>query len=626
MLGDGFNFGTTPAATTAATGIGFGQPAASGFGFGATAARTTATGVTLGTTTQATGGGFSLGGTVGFPGTLGGTTATTSAPSLGASGGFSLTVPGAATTTATVPALGGAGTSAAGGFSFGLGATTTTPATSTVAAPITGLGLGAAVGAAPAGGFSFGKPTSVAPTLGKPVGTLAVDAAPFNTSQKFGGGGLTTATTASTGLGLFGPTAAAATAAPASIFSAATTTAATVGLGGVDPKTSTASGGTSGTAGKTSDGKAVKETQMPAMLVETVTVFQKYVKEEKTVREDIARMSTKPMLKVQEDVAALKQLLSVVSNGLQRNACAVDKLKKEMAHELKNAEMAQRTKDIPPGLQYENTAPTIYFQQLVEEFEGRMITYRQQIETLENHLAALHQPTRHSPAELIALMKKLHETFIALAAQLHQVNEAVKTQKEHYLNYRKIFHGDTKNIFEKQQKAPVSITPARTLDPAGPTPFTGMTNAAAAAMASVLNRSQQPAGAPPVVGLSTSTLGGAASGLGTSALGTSGGLFGGAGLTSTTGLSGSAPQLSGLSSLLSSSTMATPAAIKPLGGLNSSIFSTPAAPATFASSTPLTAGVPPILGATPGQSTLSAGTNKPFQLQKPPQGAKRGKR
>ncbi|XP_067664069.1 nucleoporin p58/p45-like isoform X3 [Haliotis asinina] len=599
----GFNFGANPATTTtAATGISFGQPTASGFGFGATAARTTATGVTLGTTTQATGGGFSLGGTLGFPGTLGGATATTSAPSLGASGGFSLTVPGATTTTtATVPALGAAGTSAAGGFSFGLGATTTSTATSTATAPTTGLGLGTGVGAASAGGFNFGKPTGVAPTLGKPPVTLAVYAAPFNTSQKFGGGGLTTTTAASSGLSLFGPTAAAATAAPTSIFSATTTTTATVGLGGVDPKTSTASGGTGGTAGKTSDGKAVKETQMPAMLVETVTAFQKYVKDEKTVREDIARMSTKPMLKVQEDVAALKQLLSVVSNGLQRNACAVDKLKKEMAHELKNAEMAQRTKDIPPGLQYENTAPTIYFQQLVEEFEGRMITYRQQIETLENHLAALHQPTRHSPAELIALMKKLHETFIALAAQLHQVNEAVKTQKEHYLNYRKIFHGDTKNIFEKQQKAAVTVPPARTLDPAGPTPFTGMTNAAAAAMASVLNRSQQPAGAPPVVGLSTGTLGGTASGLGTSTMGASGGLFGGTGLNSTT------------------------------GGLNSSIFSMPTAPVTnstfsLGTSTPQTAGVTPILGATPGQSTLSAGTNKPFQLQKPPQGAKRGKR
>ena len=39
-----------------------------------------------------------------------------------------------------------------------------------------------------------------------------------------------------------------------------------------------------------------------------------------------------------------------------------------------------------------------YFQHLVEEFEGRMLTYRQQIETLESHLAALHEPARHSPA------------------------------------------------------------------------------------------------------------------------------------------------------------------------------------------------------------------------------------
>lgn len=54
------------------------------------------------------------------------------------------------------------------------------------------------------------------------------------------------------------------------------------------------------------------------------------MKEEKTVRESIARMSCKPMYKVQEDVIALKQLLSVVSNGLQRNACSVEKLKVEM--------------------------------------------------------------------------------------------------------------------------------------------------------------------------------------------------------------------------------------------------------------------------------------------------------
>lgn len=58
--------------------------------------------------------------------------------------------------------------------------------------------------------------------------------------------------------------------------------------------------------------------------------YRKYVKEEKAVREDIARMSSKSMSKVQEDVMALKQLLSVVANGLQRNTCSVEKLKQEM--------------------------------------------------------------------------------------------------------------------------------------------------------------------------------------------------------------------------------------------------------------------------------------------------------
>lgn len=57
---------------------------------------------------------------------------------------------------------------------------------------------------------------------------------------------------------------------------------------------------------------------------------RKYVKDEKAVREDIVRMSSKPMLRVQEDIAALRQLLSVVSNGLQRNTCILEKLKAEM--------------------------------------------------------------------------------------------------------------------------------------------------------------------------------------------------------------------------------------------------------------------------------------------------------
>lgn len=249
----------------------------------------------------------------------------------------------------------------------------------------------------------------------------------------------------------------------------------------------------------------MKEMPVEASILTDVDSLQKFIKEQKSEMEHIKRMSSTPMIKVQEDCTALRQLLSVVSSGVQRNVCAVDKLKKEMTQELKNVEMALRTKEIPPGLQYENTAPAQYFQSLVEQFEGQMLAYRQQIETLESHLSSLHQPSRLTPDELVKSLRNLNLAFVAVAAQLQQVHEAVKTQKEHYLNYRKVFLGDSRDIFERQKKAPVKVALPSHTNPYGQPPFPGMNDATAVAMATALNRSQQPqpqTGAPPVTGFS----------------------------------------------------------------------------------------------------------------------------
>lgn len=432
------------------------------------------------------------------------------------------------------------------------------------------------------------------------------------------GGLFNTQTPAAKPAGILGSTTA-----TGSVFGNPATTSQTVGLGGVDPKTSTTAAGGSAADPKAGDGKTLKKSQVPPEIVKTVEDFKTYIKEEKTVQEGISRMSCKPMYKVQEDVASLKQLLSIVSNGLQRNACAVEKLKKEMTQELKNAEMAQRTKDIPAGLQYENTAPTEYFQRLVENFETQMLSYRQQIETLEGHLHSISQPSILSPEELVELLRKLHETFIALAAQLHQVHEAVKTQKEHYLNYRKIFLHDTKNIFEREKKA---VKPKVLPEHFGPSPFSGLSNAAAVAMASALTKSQQPpTAAPPVAGLGT--LGQTTGGFGST------GLFG---ATTTT-----APAFG--FGLGSSSTTATPA----FGGFGSTAAttSTPSSgftglntatvrPLGFGTPAPTTTTTPSLFGTpqtvqTPAfgtpQGFPSAGGEQPFQLNKPP-GSKRNKR
>ena len=58
--------------------------------------------------------------------------------------------------------------------------------------------------------------------------------------------------------------------------------------------------------------------------------YRKFVKDENSEMEQTKRMSSTPMTKVQEDNTALRQFLSMVSSGLQRNTCAVDQLKREM--------------------------------------------------------------------------------------------------------------------------------------------------------------------------------------------------------------------------------------------------------------------------------------------------------
>jgi hypothetical protein len=73
-------------------------------------------------------------------------------------------------------------------------------------------------------------------------------------------------------------------------------------------------------------------------------------------------------------------------------------------------------------------------------------------------------------------MRRLHDSFVALAGRLQTVHNSVEMQKEQYLNLRKYFLKDSTNVFEEQMKKStaggfkpingVKISP-------GPTPFSG---------------------------------------------------------------------------------------------------------------------------------------------------------
>ncbi|XP_021504721.1 nucleoporin p58/p45 isoform X3 [Meriones unguiculatus] len=439
----------------------------------------------------------------------------------------------------TTVAPGGTGTGS--GFSFGAGASSTpsvglnfgtlgsssTPASTCASTSGFGTGL---FGAKSATGFTLGgagtgtPATTSASTTGFSLGFSkpAASATPFAlpvTSTSASGLSLSSALTSTpAGLGQNALSLSLGTTAP-------TSTAGNEGLGGIDFSTSSDKKSDK-TGTRPEDSKALKDENLPPVICQDVENLQKFVKEQKQVQEEISRMSSKAMLKVQEDIKALKQLLSLAASGLQRNTLNIDKLKLETAQELKNAEIALRTQKTPPGLQHENTAPADYFRILVQQFEAQLQQYRQQIEDLENHLATQANNSHITPQDLSMAMQKIYQTFVALAAQLQSIHENVKVLKEQYLSYRKMFLGDAVDVFEarrteakKWQNAPRVTT--------GPTPFSAMPNAAAVAMAATLTQQQQPATGPqPSLGVSFGTPFGSgigtglqSSGLGSSNLG-----------------------------------------------------------------------------------------------------------
>lgn len=67
------------------------------------------------------------------------------------------------------------------------------------------------------------------------------------------------------------------------------------------------------------------------LIILIINFFRKFVKDQKQVQEDISRMSSKGISKVQDDIKNMKQLLSVSASGLQRQGLAIDKLKLETA-------------------------------------------------------------------------------------------------------------------------------------------------------------------------------------------------------------------------------------------------------------------------------------------------------
>jgi len=496
----GFSFGAAPAPNTTAPALGgFGAPATSApaFGaFGAPAAKLTTAAPTLG--------GFGAPAATAAP-TLGGfgAPAATAAPTLGGFGAAAPTLGGFGAPAATAaPALGLGGFGAASSTApklggFGAPAATTAPT-------LGGFGAPAAAAVPTLGGFGAAA-TTVAPTLGS-FGAAASTAAPTlggfgasaSTAPTLGGFGAATTTTAPT-LGGFGG---------AALSTAPTSTAASVGLGGSTTVPSFGLGGQTQQANQTSadaktEVKNVKEGLIPSELGQTVGTIKKHIKDEKSIMSDISHVSDKQYKKIQEETDALAQLVTLLTSGIHKNRSALENLKLASAQELMNVEIAQRTKETPPSMQYENVGPMEYFVRLVSQFESDMSEYRKQIDQTQQHLQLMGSGGGVTSGDIAQAVQKLHAAFTELAARYQMIHQTLAVCKEEFVAVHRRKTGSSVQAFERKSTSAPRLEPSLS-KLSGPSPFSAPSDPLVQARAVLPNKNQQTGGlGPPTLGLNT---------------------------------------------------------------------------------------------------------------------------
>lgn len=131
--------------------------------------------------------------------------------------------------------------------------------------------------------------------------------------------------------------------------------------------------------------------------MQSVEEFKNHVKQQKAYCSEICRYSIKEFRNVEADIDTANGLISEVEKQLQYNRKIAEKLKYDTARGLQHVEMAQRTFDTPPGLQYDNHAPFQFFVELANSFEKEMQTLRMQIESTDKYLKYIGKPDGLTP-------------------------------------------------------------------------------------------------------------------------------------------------------------------------------------------------------------------------------------
>lgn len=204
----------------------------------------------------------------------------------------------------------------------------------------------------------------------------------------------------------------------------------------------------------TSDSKLPKDSQtLPAEILSIVDSLKTFIADQKSLcdKNCLPKYSVQPILDICSELdESFKTALQRLDVTLERNKTAVELLKKEtnvMVSDGENAFRSIKSLGISANSSYpfvqsssyvQNPSSypfvqnpgspartSVYFHRLVNQFEQEMDMYSKQIKELEVHLVNMNKP--HSPHEVILIVKKQHETLVALASEIYALHQHISS-------------------------------------------------------------------------------------------------------------------------------------------------------------------------------------------------------
>ncbi|XP_050519972.1 nucleoporin p58/p45 [Daktulosphaira vitifoliae] len=260
-------------------------------------------------------------------------------------------------------------------------------------------------------------------------------------------------------------------------ISATTTTSSapvSKGLGGIDTVTNISQA-------KSKDISAL-EMSIPNEISQLVNNLKDFLKQQKTMSTELARMSSKGSSEVADDIMTCQKNLQFIEHNLDKQKSFVEKLRFETNKCLQDFEIAQRNHDHPAMVQNDMESNIKYFSELIKSLQEKGNILKNEIENTQQYLATLPYNNNVTIDELRRIGEMYYKNVIALAGHLHGIHNEVQVLKARHLSFRREILNDYSNIFQTNENNTSSYSFLSQPETTGPNPFSGLSITASAAL------------------------------------------------------------------------------------------------------------------------------------------------